>query len=258
MIADSYRCGHLSSHRRLIAAERVNRIGSTSAPAMSAVLRWTIGAVLLTGPVSANAAAITYSFTGTVTAATGMYSSIAIGSSVDGTYTIDLSHAIASASILPVSQTAVWMSREWSGQTFGLPANDAYVFSMTATVAGTSYSTSPIPGAFQSLSDAIGEPGGQSLYFLDELNYSTTQHSTESQVLLSQYGTTPWSNDGLPIFSATVTGTGYFDSWTSGATSEVDYTITSLTAPVPLPAAGWLLLSALGGIGFVGRKGQSY
>jgi len=36
-------------------------------------------------------------------------------------------------------------------------------------------------------------------------------------------------------------------------TDGVTYNITSLT-PVPLPAAAWLMLSGLGGLGLVGRK----
>jgi hypothetical protein len=56
-----------------------------------------------------------------------------------------------------------------------------------------------------------------------------------------------------PIGSLTDGSSQYFPGGTPGALGlEV-----ALASPVPLPAAGWLLLSALGGLGWIARRGGS-
>jgi len=207
---------------------------------------------LALGSPAAFAGSVTYEFTGTVTSSTGSYGSIASGTSVTGTYTINVGNGIAGQSLLPVSLTSNWYSQEQSGSSFSLPSNGAYVFSSTATVGTASYSTSTTPGTYNSTTYVYGYNGGASYEGFEE-NYSTATSATESFFNLSNSSGNPYSSSGLPVFAAATTGSGEFELISGGATTgSINYNITALT-PVPLPAAAWLLLSGLGGLGLFGR-----
>jgi hypothetical protein len=58
----------------------------------------------------------------------------------------------------------------------------------------------------------------------------------------------PYGGNGTLTLDPTVTLTNLYPGVTVSSASGVDY------APVPLPAAAWLLLSGLGGIGFIARR----
>jgi hypothetical protein len=211
-----------------------------------------LGASLLVCAVLASpaafAASVTYDFTGTTTFASGDYSSIAFGTTITGTYTINVANGVPSQSSLPVLLTSDWSSNEHSGTFFGIPSNSAYVFSSTANVGAFSYQTSAVPGAYSSQS------------YVEGYNSGTSYQGFEEQAPNSSYGASyfnlynssgnVYSKDGLPVFSGATTGAGYF---VTGGGSFVNYNITSLTA-VPLPASAWLLLSALVGVGVMARK----
>src|SRR6266404_1422331 len=120
-----------------------------------------LGASLLVCAVLASpatfAASVTYDFTGTVTGVSGGYASIADGTTITGTYTINVANGVPSQSSLPVTLTSVsltseWYYQEYSGTNYSIPSNSAYVFSSTANVGAFSYQTSAIPGAYISLS----------------------------------------------------------------------------------------------------------
>jgi len=224
----------------------------------SAVL---ILAATLAIPVAAEASSVTFDFTGRVFGATGIYSSIAIGASVTGTYTINIGNGNPSQSVLPVSLTSNWSSVNTNGTSVSIPSNSAYVFTTHADVGGIDYLTSSNPSATFSQSFVEGTPyvaavgqnaatagvytGGESNDFT-----STGGGNPQSEFQLLSSTGDPFDASGLPLFTGGITGLGFFSSNLGNGTTDpgsgvLQYQITSLT-PVPLPTSAWLMLSGLG------------
>jgi len=202
---------------------------------------------LIAAPIAANAASVTYDFTGTVTTATGSYSGDT--GTVTGTITINIANANPAQSTLPVSLSSTWVAQEYTGSEFGTTPSGAYVFSDTVSVGGVHIYSTPGPGAYESLSYVDNASGG---YEATENQYLTPSSAVGSNIYL--YGANTYTSAGVPTGFALNAGNSN-DSGAVEATggSQLDYTITSLT-PVPLPAATWLMLSGLGGIGVFARK----
>jgi hypothetical protein len=205
-------------------------------------------------PVMAHASSVTYDFTGTVYSGNGNL----VGTTVTGTYTFDYSNAISDQSSGTIGSASGWSSEAigGSGENSPLPVPAGLVFSSTAQDGQVSY-VSAAPSSYQSGSAINGNSQTGSYSFgAVEQQIASSGASTASGMGITSSGTAPWSSDGLPLFVANSSGTGYFDILnSSGAGTIVDYTITSLTpAPVPLPATAWLMLSGLGGLGTFARK----
>jgi len=217
-----------------------------------------LGLVLLAEPVGAIADSVTYDFTGTVFISAGIYSSAAVGSTITGTFTIDIANGIPSQSRLPVSTSSYWYSQEMTGSFWGLPPSNAYVFSSTAQDGSVSYQTDSTALAYNSQSIAQDNCGGGTSgceYNGYESDSASIGILTFSQINL--FGTLN-TIDGLPVLSGPLNATGHFGTANGdGVDNELWYNLTSIapTTPVPLPATVWLLLSALGGLGAMGRRG---
>ncbi len=226
------------------------RTGETSVGATKVALL--VAAIFVAVPIAANADSVTYDFTGTVTSTTGLfYGSIATGTTVFGTYTINISNAVSNQSTLPVSTAAFWNADEGSGAIFGIPTpNSAYVFSSTANVGAYSYRTNPVPGAYASASYVTGNDA--SYMNAEEEQCPDAQDCTESNFSLS--GSNVYSPSGLPVYSASLAlAKGMIYSENAGNTSTVYYNVTSLT-PVPIPTSAWLMAGGLGVLGTWVRK----
>ncbi len=204
-----------------------------------------IAAALLAAPLAVNAASVMYEFTGTITSATGIYASA--GPTVTGTYTIDVAAEIPSQSLLPISITSTWISEANGGSVYEKPTPSALVFASTLNSGGVTYSNST-PGSTGSDSFVEGSVGIPNEYIAGDQEYSGPGTYVYSQfILYGSSGSTPWDVNGLPVFS-NASGGNAGELYSNGSSSELLYTITSMT-PVPLPAALWLMLSGIAGLG---------
>lgn len=219
-------------------------------------------AVCWCGPY-AHAEMVTYDFTGVVTSATGAYSSLAVGSEVTGTYTLDFSNASSTQGYGTVgSYTSPWNAEAFGGTNVGLSDPAGYVFMSTAAAGGFSYKTAAVPGAYED-NTSINSDASTYDFSASETECPTSSFSScsDSGFELESGGRETYTSNGLPIFAVANAGTGtygYFEvSGIDNSGSEVEYNLTSLT-PVPLPAGAWLMLSGLGGLGaFVRRRKAS-
>ncbi len=213
-----------------------------------------MGAFFFGAPLAASADAVTYEFTGTVTSATGDYASA--GPTISGTYIIDVGAGIPSQSALPVSFESIWFISAYGGTTYGTAPRAALVFGLTLSSGGVTYSNI-VPNSLGSLSSVEGSPQASDeampTSFL-AVNVAAVDENSNIVGSFSLAGGTganaPFDANGLPIFA---NATGGAIGALSHATGVLEYTITSLT-PVPLPAAAWLLLSGLGGLGTLVRR----
>ena len=198
-------------------------------------------------PLVARAQAVTYDFSGTVTVTSGIYSSIALGSPITGTYTFDLANADPTQSTGTVgSATESWDAELFGGSFYAgsPPPVNSVVFSSKAIVDGFTYS-SLAPTPYQTLSRVLAEPGISTAYQATEVICLNSAFCSTSSLLGSAFLGINYTSEGLPDFSLSP------DGWTGELGTGVQFdspdflrfSITSLapeTVPVPEPSSGTL------------------
>ncbi len=222
-----------------------------------------VAAALVAGPLVANATSVTYDFTGSVTSATGIYASA--DTTVTGTYTINVAAGISSQNQGTVgSTTNGWNVQAYGGPQFGsTPIPIALVFGSTITSGSINYGSAS-PSSVGSNSNIEGYTGSgassPNTYYAQDSEYSSStsnSYTSSAFTLVGGYGANaPFDANGLPVFAQSFSNVGILQSTASNFSNGVlKYNITSFTlAPVPLPAAAWLLLSGVGGLGAFARK----
>jgi hypothetical protein len=210
------------------------------------------------GARGADAAILTYTFTGVVTNAQGSFATFngqsVLGDTVTGTYVFNYGAAIPSQSSgTPGSSAWNWHSDFPGNFPSGGSLSDLLVFTSTAQVVGTniSYATTPPSGTgFNIGSYATGNGGGTGFQASEQANQANAGDTQSTFGLGGTNLLSVYDSNGGPAYPPSLapgSGSGNFGVATASATGIINYTITSISA-VPLPASGWLVLSALGGL----------
>jgi hypothetical protein len=195
----------------------------------------------------AAASTVTYDFTGSVSQTTGIYAGIALGSTVTGSFTFNYDAALATVGS-PGGSPSDWAAISDGGLGFGTPVPSALVFTMSASVGGTSYSTGQTGSVIYSTIGNIetnGFSGSEVVYPTDgplglasvmSLNSDTTGANPPGNGL--PY---PFLSNGLLNLNAVDVGQSQGSFEESGldiAASTLLYTLTSLTPATAVPPGG--------------------
>jgi hypothetical protein len=211
-------------------------------------LAWLATASFVAVPLAANAASVTYDFTGTVTSSSGIYAQT-VGTTVSGTYTINLANGSGTPSLV-----SSWKDLENNG-------TNAYVFSDSVS-GGTFFYNTPSAGTFSSQSYVENFTSPPDEYDGYEGQYTGSGTGVESSFTINNGSSAAaYNSSGLPLsFATPVAGSndnGYLHVSSQGQQiGALNYNITSLTldSTVPLPAAAWLMFSGLGGLVGIARR----
>jgi hypothetical protein len=238
---------------------------------MNRKLAFLVGGAISLAPLAALASAVTYDFTGTVPPndpnfGAGIYSSS--GPTISGSFTVDYGNAIPGQSFgTPGSSTETWLSLAQGGAVFGTSVPAGLVFSMSFTTGGVSFTSPGIGGDGVNSSvlvnfDAITP---QHTLTANEVHFFNGGYTLNSITLVASGAGGTLDANGFPLpLSPNLGNVGLLYNYAvdpNGPTvtiSALAYHIDSITlrtaSPVPLPAAAWLMLSGLGGLGAMARK----
>jgi len=181
-------------------------------------------------PSFANSQAVTYDFTGAITAGYGIYAG-ASGSTISGTYTIDLAAGNPSSSYGTYGSSSFWYVQNFGGPPYGTPSVNSLVFADSLTTSGGITYSVTTPGTAGSYSAVYGT--GSSYQGANDA-YSSSNAYIENDLLLGSGG----DSNGLPTFSPSSNNIGYFYNVANGdVIGEFAYNIQSFSAAPTTMAA---------------------
>jgi hypothetical protein len=203
---------------------------------------------VLAAPIAANASAVTYDYTGIIYESAGAYAALD-GTVVTGTATFNLTAPTTSSS--GTVGSSFWYLQTAGGPLASTTIPVALVFSSTGQFGTFSYSSGCSAGSYYCFSNVEGTSGD---LINREYSYPTSALvQSESDLDLYPVSGNVYLSNGLPDPSAALSASSYGYICTAGCANYVYFDDITLTA-VPLPATAWLLLSALGGLGLIGRR----
>ncbi len=215
----------------------------------SASLALLFAIFLAAAPITADAQAITFDFSGIVTSSTNA-PSVLSGMTITGSYTIDLANGNPYAGSGSVNYFAPWVYAV-SQSPDGNPLGAAYVepgpvFASTATVGSFNYASVASP-LFPNASEVTGSDQGGS-YFAFETASPNSLFTGSSSFEIT--GNPAYSPTGSPLFGPGSEGTGDIVVDVGGRQSVIDYNIKSIAAapemdPASIASALTLLLGGL-------------
>lgn len=204
---------------------------------MQAMSKWVLALACSAPAFAATAQTVSYDFTATVTSSSGLlYGLITPGSTIKGTYTIDLSAANPADSIDLGSATAEGIAAAAGGTSVGTLAPQAPVFASTASAGALKFSSGTQAAYFSSSGVQTTPPGANGLetYSAGELNEYGGGVSSASYFSLE--GLNLFASDGLLSLGGAIgKDVGGFEETGFGSKNSVTYAIRSLSV-VPTAA----------------------
>ncbi len=193
-----------------------------------------IACALLIAPIAANATAVVYTFKGSVTSATGIYSSLGAGTPVTGSFTVNYADA---TSVTGTFSSSNWTEESNGGTAAGLAVPTGYVFSSTAVAGVFRYATAALsPGLYRSVSTVNGMDS--EIWSASETTNTDANDWTGSTFKVAG-GTAYYATNGLPIADPTAHDfSGSFNTTINGNVSTVSYVVLSFAPGTPDPNPG--------------------
>ena len=204
-------------------------------------------AILISGPITANAQVAVYNFSGKVTGANPV-GTVLVGTPITGTYVFDFANAVASQSA-GVIGSSYYTAQAYGGPAYGLPLPSGYVFSVTAKAGTISYSSDAFDSSYYFAQSDFEDDGSQFLSSQSASPLATLVSQGSDIYLVTSDQSHPYLDNGLPILSSVTAGSG---DMTLQSGIEVQFSITALKLasgpPGSLPtvtgaqgAGGWYI-----------------
>jgi hypothetical protein len=179
-----------------------------------------IACALLIAPIAANATAVVYTFKGSVTSATGIYSSLVAGTPVTGSFTVNYADATL---VTGTFSSSNWTEESNGGTAASLAVPTGYVFSSTAVAGVFRYATAALSsGLYRAVSMVNGMDISPEIWSASETTNTDANDWTGSTFKVTG-GTAYYATNGLPIADPTAHDfSGSFNTTINGNVSVVD------------------------------------
>jgi len=198
---------------------------------MRVISKWFLALACSAPALAATAQTVSYDFTATVTESSGLlYGLITPGSTISGTYSIDLSAANPAQSFDLGSLTTNGVAAAAGGKKIGTLAPAEPVFASTASTAVLPFSSGSQAAYFSASSVGTTPPQAHGVESYTALELNEYGGGVSSGSFFKLEGADLFASDGLlNLGGSTKQDVGGFEETGLGSTNIVTYAITSLT-----------------------------